>query len=94
MFRCSGSLVIVHHNGLGQGTSTDLAQLRLHKGKYRNLHQKGLNRTREINKVQSEGNCCWKIWSDVMFTGREQTIQNGFDGQPNFRLKSVEIINC
>ena len=51
-------------------------------------------KNRVILKVELEGNCCWKIFSDIFFSGESQNLDEGFTGSPEFPIKSAKSKKC
>ena len=43
--------------------------------------------------MQTEGTASWRLFSGINFSGMQQDISSGYDGKPNFTLKSVKKIN-
>ena len=90
-FRCSGSISIIHYKRSGAPLE-DMKSLKLKGRKYGNLRI--LNNGREVIRVQSEGNCCWRVNNKIHFTGTNQHIHSGYDGIPNINIKSVSRTSC
>jgi len=91
--QCSGSITIIHYKRSGSPLE-DMKALRLRGRKYGNLSSRVLTNDREVIRIQSEGNCCWRIYSSVRFRGQRQHIHSGFDGKPNINIKSVARTSC
>ena len=98
-FRCDGTLTIILENRL-LGSSADsniITRLKLIGWRYGNL-LKRMNRkvdiVRNIIKVQTEGNCCWKIFSKSRYRGQSQFLNPGFDEAPRSEIKSVKKMQC
>merc|ERR1712020_263330 len=89
---CSGSITIIHYDRLGSQPLHDMKALKL-KGK-RYSHIRKLSSNREIIRVRSEGNCCWRIFNRIGHTGQIQKISPGFDEKPNIKIKSVTRTSC
>ena len=86
---CMGSLIMMHYGG---ESNSDFKRIRLTGNSYRNLK---ILRKRIVVKVETEGNCCWKIHSEVSFRGREQEAEPGQSSSPpNIQPKSVQKVSC
>ena len=91
-FRCTGSITIIHYDRLGSQPLHDMKALKLKGKKYRNIRK--LSSNREIIRVRSEGNCCWRVFNRIKHTGQMQQISPGFDAKPNIKIKSVTRTSC
>ena len=62
-FSCGGSLTIFNYDRLGASQLSDLKKVKLDNEHYPNLTRRLLTINREVIRIQSEGDCCWKAWS-------------------------------
>ena len=60
---------------------------------YRLIGNKKLS-NRRVNYIENAGNCCWTIFENVHFKGLSQKIDLGYNGEPDFQLKSVKQSSC
>ena len=50
---------------------------------------------RDIVKVSTEGNCCWKIYSKTGYRGQKQLLQLDYNEPPNFStIRSIKKVPC
>ena len=94
VFRCIGSITIFHYDRNGKGTLPNLKRPQLHKSQANLKNAKFNQKNREVLKVQSEGDCCWRLFSGIRFRGQSHKIHTGFDGSPNNNIKSIKKIIC
>ena len=95
-FSCSGSLKIYYYDQSKTPTFAGIKILTMpnrRKG-YRNLTRKLLKRNHVVVKVEVEGTCCWKVYSDTFFAGQRQNLKEGYQGDLDFTIKSAKIENC
>ena len=71
-----------------------LSTLSNRKRGYKNMTRHRFRKNRAILKVELEGNCCWKIFSDIFFSGESQNLGEGFNGNPDFPIKSAKSKTC
>jgi len=95
---CDGSLTLIVENRiLGDSEIRLVTKLKLTGWRYGNLLRSLMrekNTIRNVIKVQTEGNCCWKIFSKPRYRGLTQFINPGFDEAPRNRIKSAKKIDC
>ena len=87
---CSGSLTITHY-GYSDSEFNEFKRTRMAGNLYRNL--KILN-DRSVVKIETEGNCCWKIHSEIGFRGQVQIVQPGYNESPEIQPKSTKKVSC
>ena len=51
-------------------------------------------RSRQVQYVQSDGNCCWKMFKKSHLRGETQPLSVGFEGKPNLQPMSASIFDC
>jgi len=88
--RCKGSLLI-HHSASTGGPLEDFKQMRLRGRSFRQMRKL---RNRNIIQMQTQGNCCWKIYSLSNFRGREEQFYNGYNIVPKVHPKSIKGVYC
>ena len=92
--RCVGRLIITHCKRLKSGEYTDWKNSSLSNKSYKNLSRGLLKGSRVVLQVQSEGSCCWELFSSIIYSGESQLISPGYAEQPNFAPKSIKKKNC
>ena len=95
-FRCAGSLTIIHYDrdGSQQGQPLkDLKALKLRGKSYKRLTGR-ITSNREVIRIKSEGNCCWKIFSQTRHRGEVEMIHQGFDARPRISIQSASRSSC
>lgn len=96
--RCKGILKIIVENRLLGGSDTSVVtNLNLTGWRYGNLLKplgRKNNILRNVIKIQTEGNCCWKIFSKPRYRGLTQFVNPGFDESPRHRIKSAKKMDC
>jgi len=93
---CSGSITIIHYDRVGsqQGNPLkDLKALKLRGKSYKRLTGR-LTNNREVIRIKSEGNCCWKLFSQTGHRGEVEMIHQGFDSRPGISIKSASRTSC
>ena len=93
-YRCSGYLIVFHYKQSESDQMSSVRKSTLGGKSYKNLTNGLLKGGRVVMKVQSEGECCWDIFSNIRFHGESQVIQPGYDDIPNFTPKSIKRRNC
>ena len=88
--RCKGSLLI-HHSASNGTPLEDFKQLRIRGKSYRRMRKL---RDRNIVQMQTNGNCCWKIYSLTNFRGIEEKFYNGYNIVPRVHPKSIKGTVC
>jgi hypothetical protein len=88
--RCKGSLLIHHSASIG-GPLEDFKQMRLRGRSFRQMRKL---RDRNIIQMQTQGNCCWKIYSMRNFRGIEEQFYNGYNIVPRVHPKSIKGSYC
>jgi len=88
--KCKGSLLI-HHSASTGGSLEDFKQMRLRGRSFRQMRKL---RNRNIIQMQTQGNCCWKIYSMSNFRGIEETFYNGYNIVPRIHPKSIKGCYC
>ena len=86
--KCSGSLTMMHYGG---ETDSEFKRTRMTGKSYRNLK---ILETRVVVKIETEGNCCWKLHSEVSFRGHEQEAEPGYSNPPDIQPKSIQKVSC
>ena len=86
--KCSGSITIMHYGG---ETDSEFKRTRMTAKSYRNLK---ILETRIVVKMETEGNCCWKLYSEVSFRGHEQEAEPGYSNPPDIQPKSIQKVSC
>jgi len=86
--QCSGSLTMMHY---GAETDSEFKRTRMTGKSYQNLK---ILQKRILIKIETEGNCCWKLYSEVNFRGREQEAEPGYSNTPDLHPKSVQRVSC
>jgi len=96
--RCEGTLKMIVENRLLGGSETSVVtNLKLTGWRYGNLLKplgRKKNILRNVMKIQTEGNCCWKIFSKPRYRGLTQFVNPGFDETPRHKIKSAKKMDC
>lgn len=96
--RCEGSLkMIVENKLIGSSDTKVLTNIKLTGWKYGHLLKplsRKRNFLRSVLKVQTEGNCCWKIFSQSRYRGETEFLHPGFDEAPRNKIKSAKKMEC
>merc|ERR1712062_157135 len=90
---CQGSLTIMHTDEFSEFDLNDLKSHRLTALRYRRL-QDGLLKNRKVIHMESNGNCCWRVFEQKRFRGRAENIPLGFEGLPQHEPKSIKKVEC
>jgi len=84
---CNGSLTIMHYGD----EQADFKRTKMTGRSYQNLK---ILQKRFVVKIETEGNCCWKLHSETGFRGNEQEAEPGYSNSPDIQPKSVKRTNC
>ena len=90
---CQGSLTVMHTNKFSEFDLNDLKSYRLTALRYPRL-QDGLLKNRKVIHMESNGNCCWRVFEQKRFRGRAENIPLGFEGLPQHEPKSIKKVEC
>ena len=90
---CQGSLTIMHTDQFSEFDLNDLKSHRLTALRYKRL-QDGLLKNRKVIHMESNGNCCWRVFEQKRFRGRAENIPLGFEGLPQHEPKSIKKVEC
>ena len=84
---CNGSLTIMHYGD----DESDFKRTKMTGGSYQNLK---ILQKRFVVKIEAEGNCCWKLHSEIGFRGNEQETEPGYSNSPQVQPKSIKRVLC
>ena len=89
--------MIVENRLLGGSETSIVTNLKLTGWRYGNLLKplgRKKNILRNVMKIQTEGNCCWKTFSKPRYRGLTQFVNPGFDESPRHKIKSAKKMDC
>ena len=84
---CKGSLTIMHYGD----ENSDFKRTKMSGGSYQNLK---IIQKRFVVKIETEGNCCWKLHSETGFRGDEQIAEPSYSNAPEVQPKSIIRTTC
>ena len=84
---CNGSLTIMHYGD----DESDFKRTKMTGESYQNLK---ILQKRFVVKIEAEGNCCWKLHSEIGFRGNEQEAEPGYSNPPDIQPKSIKRRVC
>ena len=88
---CVGSLEFSHGSWRNPLKTIEIFRLSSTWKQVRNIQRL---RNRQVLRLKSNGNCCWRTYRRKRFGGRYENIYPGYDEPPRFNPKSLKKVNC
>ena len=91
--RCTGMLTIVHED---ENSNEYRLDLKGHQFRYKNVKRRfPVLRKNSITHLNTQGNCCWKLYERSRFRGRTEVVVLGVEQfKPSFQLMSIMKAEC